>query len=819
MSQTYTLYINGMTCVSCSGSVKKQLENQLSQRFLSFDVDITTPDPKRTTVVLTDESREYSQVWDELKEYIEDIGFSCENVDYQSINEQEVKPDYSLKKLLTSHWFLGTIGCIAGAAVLIVYLAAGALPMSAMIAIAGFSTLLTLILGANSYYDAWSKWRKTSTLTMDSLFALSTAAILIVSIASLFIPGLPMMFDAGLLIYGFRHIGIAIEDSIKEKISSAKFQDRAPKTVRLKTRSGFENTVLKHIKANDLIIVQPGEIIPLDGICEEETSVYKTIITGDILPRSVLAQKAVLAGMRLAENARPLTLRVSKTYQESYLARLDKGIEKASQEKAPIELQTGKLLGYFIPAVLALAVISGIAVGIFFTPALAIQCAVSVLVSACPCTLGLITPLAVKTGMHKAAEHGVQFKSAKTLQQAEQIDTVIFDLNGTLTTGIPKVTQFGLLGPSELSESDLMAYCAALEKDSAHPIGKAIYSYAQAKNPQAQQVTQLNAQHHSGITGQILENNYTLGSRTLMQQEEITLPETQQLPHLADGDHLIYIARNKVVIGFMVLTDPLRNDARQTINTLKAMGKEIHLCTGADKDTAARYALTLGITKIYAGCDATLKTEYIKTVRNSGKLVAMIGDAANDAQAFAASNFSIAIASNGSDDITQQKADAVVYTETLSPIVSAFAISKQTVANIKQNLFMSLGYNLGAILISGGLLLAIGLTLNPAVGVTLMIVQACMIMLNVYRFKKQPLEHLQEKQKTNQEEVAEVHTSHQTMNQHLSANPSIAPDTAPVQNKSNSFSFWTCFGPEENEAETAQDASKEEPNLLASTAR
>ena len=385
---------------------------------------------------------------------------------------------------------------------LIICLATSGLSLALMTSLAVFSTLLTLVLGANSYYEAWTKLTKTKTLTMDSLFALSTASILIVSIASLFLPWLPMMFEAGLLIYGFRHIGIAIENTIKEKIGAAKFQDRAPKTVRRKTPDGFEEINLDQISAGEVIIVYPGEIIPLDGIGEEEGLIYNTIITGATLPRYFAPQTKVLAGMRLANNEKPLAIRITKSQNESYLARLDKVIEQSVLEKAPIEIKTGKLLHYFIPTVIALAVASGIIIGFFFPAAIAIQCAVSVLVSACPCTLGLITPLAVKTGMHKAAENGVQFKSAKTLQQAEQIDTVIFDLNGTLTTGVPSVKELYLFEESNLSEAEFLSYCSALEKKSNHPIGKAIYSFANQhkKLDLNLEAILLDDSHHSGVS-------------------------------------------------------------------------------------------------------------------------------------------------------------------------------------------------------------------------------------------------------------------------------------------------------------------------------
>ncbi|WP_454782756.1 heavy metal translocating P-type ATPase [Legionella sp. WA2022007384] len=781
---TYTFYVDGMTCVSCSGSLEYHLRQILEDRIKKFHADVTTADPKKVIIELVHDEKlgdKYKE-WTEVKGYIDEL-FSCREYEYSSTKEapkkeaqvthQQTNNLEKAKSFFTSHWFLGAIGCISGLAVLIICLATSGLSLPVMGSLAFFSTLLTLMLGANSYHDAWNKLTKAGTLTMDSLFALSTASILIVSIASLFLPWLPMMFEAGLLIYGFRHIGIAIEETIKEKIGTAKFQDRAPRTVRKRTIQGLEEIDLDKIKVDDIIIVHSGETIPLDGICEDESLIYKTIDTGAIFPQYFYPQTEVLAGMRLADNEKPLAIRVTKTQSHSYLARLDKAIELSALEKAPIEIKTGQLLTYFIPLVIALAATSGVIIGIFFPAAVAIQCAVSVLVSACPCTLGLITPLAVKTGMHKAAEHGVQFKSAKTLQQAEQVDTVIFDLNGTLTTGVPSVKELYLFEESKLTELDFLSYCAALEKQSSHPIGKAIYSFASQYKITDVEADLLDHSHHSGISGKIKDKNYVIGSMTVMNEKGIKIPVNFKQPKLQAGDQIVYVSRNKTAIGFMVITDPLRDDAFCTIKALKAMGKEICLCTGADEETAHRYAKALGIKTVYANCIASSaerkeqqsKTSHIQALRKKGHKVAMIGDAGNDTPAITASDLGIAVVSDGSDILTQQAAGIVIHNGALLSIASAFAVSKQTVSNINQNLVMSLVYNLGSILVSGGLLVAVGLTINPVVGVALMILQACMILMNVYRFKQQPLEHLQEEKKQYQEASSPRESSHVKMNQ------------------------------------------------------
>jgi len=819
MSKPYTFYIHGMTCVSCSSAIKSRLESELSNKLQGFDVDLITADPKKTTLIITDDGQEHQKVWSQLKNLIEETGFTCEHYEYQPDEKQPLLIDdqpNTLKKIiakgkktLTSHWFLGALGCSAGIVFLIAFMFMGTMPLIAIISLASLSVLLTLVLGAKSYYDAWSKWVNSYTLTMDTLFAISTISILVVSIAAFFVPWLPMMFEVGLLIYGFRHIGIAIEDTIKEKIGSAKFQDRAPKVVRLQTTSGIEDTALQLIVPNDVIVVFPGEIIPLDGLCEEESSIYDTIIKGAILPRYFHAEEKVLAGMRLADNASPLRIRVSKTQKQSYLARLDEGIEKSIIEKAPIEIKTSKLLTYFIPTVLALAVISGVVVGLFFPAAIAIQCAATVLVSACPCTLGLIIPLAVKTGMRKATENGVRFKSAKILQQAEQIDTVIFDLNGTLTTGVPLVKSLKPLNNSKRSEIDLLELCYALEKKSTHPIGKAIYSYAEQKVTQELAADQIDDSHHSGITAQIKGENYTIGSKTLMEQKGINTAAITEQVALAAGDDLIFIAHENTLVGYAIMTDPLRPDAKDAVNAILAMGMEVELLTGAANDTAQRIAKELGIKNVHADCVATSineddksKTAYIHSRKKQGRKVTMIGDAANDAQAIAASDFGIAMV--GSDEITLQEAGAIIQTNTLLPIASAFAISKQTVANIKQNLLMSLGYNLGIILV-GCLCLAIGFTLNPAFGVAFMILQACILLLNVYYFKHQSLKHLKDAPQPLQEEPSADFSSHYKINKRIPAlqnGCSDEPSLPPYPHQTAATKKAPCsISPKEHEAD------------------
>lgn len=758
MPKPYVFYIDGMTCTSCSGVLENTIRANSDSDVEYFHVDLTSPDPKKTTVILKNESSNYHYSWNKLKQEIEDVGFECRAGNYEpqlaavaQVTPKERSFFTIAKKMSISHWFLGSLGCTLGCTLLLTFLITANLPLATMIVLGGLSTLLTLVLGAHSYYEAWKKLSKAKTLTMDSLFAISTLTVLTVSIAAFFIPWLPMMFEAGLLIYGFRHIGLAIEETLKEKIRPAQFQDRTPQAVHLILPSGVYKMPVTAITPDMIIAIKPGELIPLDGLCLEEGSIYNTIVSGSTVPRHYRVGERVLAGMRLAEQSTAIKIRVLHKVNDSYLARLDSSIAQTIHQKIPLEIKTQKVLSYFIPAVIAFAVLSGLAIGLFFPAAVAIQCAVSVLVSACPCTLGLIIPLAVKTGMYKGAEYGVHFKNSTAIQEAEQIDTVLFDLNGTLTTGIPQIRTYGLTADTSCSIEQLFSICAALETQAKHPIGETIYAFTKMHNKEHLTAAQLNSKHHAGIVGMIAGQEYAIGGSGLMQSKGIATQHIAQKLRMQAGDSMVYVAQGQRLLGYFIISDPLRPDALKTINTLKKMGKEIHLCTGADEETARRYASALGIKHIYANSVATTlnpndkaKPAYINGLQKKHKKVAMIGDAANDTHALAASNLGIAMLSPNADELTQQCADAVIQNGTLMSVANAFAVSQQTVSNIKQNLLMSLGYNVGSLVISGGLLVSLGFTINPALGAALMAIQACIILMNVYYFKQKPFAHLTE---------------------------------------------------------------------------
>ena len=384
--------------------------------------------------------------------------------------------------------------------------------------------------------------------------------------------------------------------------------------------------------------------------------------------------------MYLSEDSRPLKLQVTAPVSSSYLARLDKTLEESQYEKAPIEEVASRILQFFIPTVIALAIVSGIIIGLFFSPALALQCAISVLVSACPCTLGLVVPLAVKIGLQKAAAHGVEFKSAKKIQDAAAIDAIVFDLHGTLTVGEPAVSRVVCLS-SEVDEQMMLAYATTLEQKSKHPFAKAICLHAQTRQLQVlEEVEKITADssNHSGIQGYIKGEKIIIGNAKMMADVGINIVRIQESVNLNAGENIIYIARNNCLLGYLILTDPLRSEAKHVIDTLKKLK---YICTGADEATAYRYAALLGIPKenvaaahvgLAEEANDKAKIDVIQSLRAKKLKVAMLGDADNDVLALDKSDFGIAIHSHAGSDIIEQKASAVIHNRLLSTCCQSF---------------------------------------------------------------------------------------------------------------------------------------------------
>ena len=647
-----------------------------------------------------------------------------------------------------NHWLKAGVGLAWGAGLLVLSLFTLNIPMIAYYVITGLTSLMTLYLGINVYKSAWNALKNLKWNT-STLYTISTLTIVAVSIASMFVPGLPMMFEAAPLVLGFWHLAEAIEHTLVGKITKKlDVRDCIPPLALLKGNPDNEVSV-SSLVPNDIIIIKKGDVIPVDGVLISEALLYTTRIDGSPELKRFKPGDIVKSGMRLADHIPSFEMRVTKTYENSYLSLIAKNINKANDEKAPVELFANKVLKYFIPGLLTVALVSGIVIGLLFNPALAIQCVVAVLVSACPCALSLITPMAVKIGMKKASEQGVNFNNGKALQAAADIDTIVFDLNGTLTKGQIEVRSL------RIEDELLLPYFASLESESAHPVAKIIKSYIHNRgivSSPSSTFTEIDTSHHSGIKGVVNGEAFIIGNKEMLLANAITQIDK---PYDNPENGSIYMVRGKKVIGQIALTDPLRDDAVATVNQLRKLGKTVHICTGADKESAEKYAKLLGIPKENIAANTVgavtksgelSKASYIEQLKKQGCKVAMVGDAANDLTAIACSDIGIAVKSSIGDEITEQSAGIVVQQGLLFPIATAFDVAKKTKKNIFQNLLLSLTYNSAITLVAAGLFIAIGFALNPALGVALMVLESTIILANLYRFKHQEIVSLPSKE-------------------------------------------------------------------------
>lgn len=772
MAREFLFNLPGITCQGCVSALDVNLKELIGKEplfIISYSLDITE---KKILIKVEDTALARETISQELTKIIRDDSFvecqEIESIQSHVINIKE-EDDEPTKPLLQKqvedkptnsfaiHVMKGVIGLVLGFGLMILAWTGITIPAGIMIFNILVSTAITLVLGQDSYIETikgTKRFFKTGTLGMDALFTVSTLTALTISFLHIFYPWLPMMAEVGPLTFGFRNVGKAIEDYIKLQVTkNLTFTEKAPQQIEQLVDTGFaeytETAEVKLLKPDAIIRVKSGETVPVDCEClEEKTAIYKTIINGSTLPITIHRGEEISAGMVVPEHVTAIRMRVVRPVAQSHLAKKDHDILNANEKKAPIELTANKILKYFVPSVILFAIASSVGVGFFYNFPLAVQWGAAILGSACPCTFGFLVSLAIKNGMKTALENGVNFKTSYELQSATFIKNVIFDLNGTLTTGVPVVTQTKSYANQNMNCQTFYNYLYAIEKRAPHPIARAIYSYLENKISQdlSSVISEIDTTNNSGIKAKIRDEIYLVGNSQFLQDHHIAMPQADN--ETSPIEQVIYLARknDKVVLGHVKVQDPLRDDAKATVSALLAMGKQVFICTGAPQNVAQRYARELGIPAehIYAVC--VDKAAVVKQLLQYGETT-MVGDAANDVVAVTASTLGVAIKSNSGCEITQDRAGAVIENPNLLSVVTTFKIADNTVSSIKQNLLISIGYNSLMLLGSGGMLLYKHITLNAGLAVGLMVGQTCVILLNQYYHSRrgytyQPLENV-----------------------------------------------------------------------------
>ncbi len=498
-----------------------------------------------------------------------------------------------------------------------------------------------------------------------------------------------------------------------------------------------EEISVDEIERGDRLRVRPGEKIPVDGvILEGKSTLDESMITGEPMPVEKTTDDAVVGATMNQTGS--FVMRAEKIGSETLLSQIVEMVAEAQRSRAPIQKLADAVAGWFVPAVMAIAVITfGIWAMWGPTPAMAYALvnAVSVLIIACPCALGLATPMSIMVGIGRAAQSGILIKSAEAIEQAEKITTLITDKTGTLTAGKPSVTK--IVSATDVDESHVLALAAALEGGSEHPLARAIIQSAKERSLELDSVSDFESTTGGGVSGKVGTENVRVGKRQFLVDSKVEIPET-----LATAAHelqeraqtVVWVASGSRAIGVIGISDAIKDSTPAAIRKLHNLGIRVIMATGDNKRTAAAVAKELGIDEVRAGLDPKDKIELVRSLRRDGAIVAMAGDGINDAPALAEANVGIAMGTG--TDVAMQSAGITLVKGDLDGIARSIALSRAVMKNIRQNLFFAFIYNAAGIPIAAGILYPIfGLLLSPMIAGAAMSVSSVSVILNALRLR------------------------------------------------------------------------------------
>ncbi|WP_368645658.1 heavy metal translocating P-type ATPase [Alkalibacterium putridalgicola] len=611
-------------------------------------------------------------------------------------------------------------------------------------------SLLQLILTLPIMVVSWEYFQKgfkslfKGHPNMDSLIALGTAAAFVYSLAATIGTGLGygnfselLYYEVTGVILALHTLGLFLEDRSKGQMSSAieKLVSLAPKTARV-IRNGEEQEIaVEAVALGDIIRVRPGERMPVDGVVVEgRTTVDESMLTGESIPVEKQDGDEVI-GASINNNG-SIEYRATRVGSDTTLSQIIKMVEDAQGSKAPIARMADIITGYFVPIVIGLAILAGVAwliagqTGIF-----ALSVIITTLVIACPCALGLATPTSIMVATGKGAEHGVLIKNGEALETTHNLETIVFDKTGTLTEGKPIVTD--ILVTPLITEEELLYYAASGETGSEHPLGEAIVQKSKEENMSLTKPDHFEAIPGHGIKVEIDGKNMYIGNRKLMVEQNIDLSSMEkESDRLADeGKTPMYLSIDGELAGIVAVADTLKENSMKAVKELKKRNIEVIMITGDNKRTAKAIAKQVGIDRVLSEVLPEDKAEEVKKLQESGKKVAMVGDGINDAPALAQADIGIAVGSG--TDVAIESANIVLMRNDLTAVLTAIDLSHRTLRNIKQNLFWAFAYNVVGIPVAMGLLYIFGGPLmSPIFAAVAMSFSSVSVLLNALRLRR-----------------------------------------------------------------------------------
>ncbi len=736
-----TIPIRGMTCASCVAAVDRVLAG--IEGVAEVNVNLPT---EKATVKYNPEIVRLSS----LKQAIVKAGYEPLEIETeaeadadQERRNQEIKSlwhRFLFSAIFTVPLFYISMGHMIG------------LPLPGFISPdvnpVGFGLaqlLLTapvLVAGYRFYTIGFSKLFRRQP-NMDSLIAIGTSAAFLYGLYAVarILGGdhsyaHELYFETAGVIVTLILLGKYLEAVAKGRTSEAikKLMGLAPKTAVVVT-SGQEVVIpIEEVEVGDLILVRPGERIPVDGVVVSgHTSVDESMLTGESIP----VEKEVgdeVVGASINQNG-TITFKASRVGRDTVLAQIIKLVEEAQGSKAPIAKMADIVAGYFVPIVIAIAVLAGLAWFITGHSAVfSLTIFISVLVIACPCALGLATPTAIMVGTGKGAEHGILIKSGVALETTHQVDVVVLDKTGTITEGKPQVTD--IITVQDVNRDELLKLAASAEKGSEHPLAAAIVQQAEKENMELLSAEDFQALPGRGIEVRIDGQQILLGNKKLMDERGVEITLEEESHRLAEeGKTPMYAAIEGRLVGIIAVADVIKPSSKKAIEALHKMGIEVAMITGDNQRTAQAIARQVGVDRVLAEVLPEDKAREVQKLQSEGKRVAMVGDGINDAPALAQADVGIAIGSG--TDVAMESADIVLMRSDLMDVPAAVELSRATIRNIKQNLFWAFAYNSAGIPIAAGLLYAFGgPLLNPMIAAAAMAFSSVSVLSNALRLKR-----------------------------------------------------------------------------------